>query len=292
MILTSSKLDEKDTREMTNKLKEVDGVKSVLNLENLVPENVPLEALPDQALEVLKSDKWELTLAVSEYKTASDEIAKQITEIGEIIKSYDETSLLIGESSLTQDMINLTSSDFQVVNTISIIAIFIIIAIVTRSLSLPVILITVIEFAIFVNLAISYYTGTSLSFIAPICISTIQLGATVDYAILMTTRYKRERLAGKDKKLAAKIALKTSIPSIIVSGAVLFAATIGVAVYSRADMISSLTMLMARGAIISIFAVPMFLPALLILADPLIIRTTIGMKKLTKGTKNEKKLKV
>jgi predicted RND superfamily exporter protein len=270
---------------MTNKLKEVDGVKSVLNLENLVPENVPLEALPDQALEVLKSDKWELTLAVSEYKTASDEIAKQITEIGEIIKSYDETSLLIGESSLTQDMINLTSSDFQVVNTISIIAIFIIIAIVTRSLSLPVILITVIEFAIFVNLAISYYTGTSLSFIAPICISTIQLGATVDYAILMTTRYNRERLNGKDKKAAAKEALVTSIPSILVSGTVLFAATIGVAVYSRANLISSLCMLLARGAVISIIVVPTVLAPMLMFFDPLIIRTTVGMKKLVKGAK-------
>jgi predicted RND superfamily exporter protein len=285
MILTSSKLDEKDTREMTSKLKEVDGVKSVLNLENIVPENVPFEVLPDQILEVFKSDKWELTLAVSEYKTASDEIAKQITEIGGIIKSYDETALLIGESSLTQDMINLTSSDFQVVNTISIIAIFIIIAIVTRSLSLPVILITVIEFAIFVNLAISYYTGTSLSFIAPICISTIQLGATVDYAILMTTRYNRERLNGKDKKAAAKEALVTSIPSILVSGTVLFAATIGVAVYSRANLISSLCMLLARGAVISIIVVPTVLAAMLMFFDPFIIRTTVGMKKLVKGAK-------
>lgn len=285
MILTNSKLDEKNTREMTNKLKEVDGVKSVLNLENIVPENVPLEVLPDQILEVFKSDKWELTLAVSEYKTASDEIAKQITEIGEIIKSYDETALLIGESSLTQDMINLTSSDFQVVNTISIIAIFIIIAIVTRSLSLPVILITVIEFAIFINLAISYYTGTSLSFIAPICISTIQLGATVDYAILMTTRYNRERLNGKDKKAAAKEALVTSIPSILVSGTVLFAATIGVAVYSRANLISSLCMLLARGAVISIIVVPTVLAPMLMFFDPFIIRTTVGMKKLVKGAK-------
>jgi predicted RND superfamily exporter protein len=168
------------------------------------------------------------------------------------------------------------------VNTVSIIAIFIIILIVTRSISLPVILISVIESAIFINLGLSHFIGERLSFIAPIAISTIQLGATVDYAILMTTRYNRERLAGKDKKQAAKIALRTSIPSIIISGTVLFAATVGVAIYSKADMISSLTMLMARGAIISIFAVPCFLPPLLILADPIIIRTTIGMKKLTK----------
>lgn len=285
MILSDSKLDEEKAREMTAKLKNVDGIKSVLSLENLVPENVPFEALPNQAIEIFKSDKWELSLAVSEYKTATDEIAKQITEINEIIKSYDETALLIGESSLTQDMINVTSSDFQVVNTISIVAIFLIIAVVTRSLSLPIILIVVIEFAIFINLAISYYTGTTLSFIAPICISTIQLGATVDYAILMTTRYNRERLDGKDKKAAAKEALTTSIPSIVVSGTVLFAATIGVAVYSRASLINSLCMLLARGAVISIIVVPAVLAPMLMFFDPFIIRTTIGMKKLVKRSK-------
>ena len=180
-------------------------------------------------------------------------------------------------------MINLTSTDFQVVNTISIVAIFIIIAIVTKSLSLPFLLIAVIESAIFINLGLPFYTNTRLSFITPICISTIQLGATVDYAILLTTRYKYERLNGRNSRKAAFIAIKTSLPSIIVSGAVLFAATIGVAVYSRADMISSLTLLMARGAIISIILVPTILPSLLILADPLIIRTTLGMKQLTKG---------
>ena len=181
-------------------------------------------------------------------------------------------------------MIRLTSVDFQVVNTISIIAIFIIIAIVTNSISLPFILIAVIESAIFINLGLPFYTGTRLSFITPICISTIQLGATVDYAILLTTRYKRERLNGRNSKKAAFISTKTSLPSIIVSGAVLFAATIGVAIYSKADMISSMCMLMARGAIISIILVPTILPSLLILTDPLIIRTTLKMKKLTKGT--------
>lgn len=219
---------------------------------------------------------------VSEYKTATDEIATQIKDINNIIKKYDEKALLVSESSSTQDMIDLTSVDFQVVNAISIAAIFVIIAIVTKSISLPFILISVIESVIFINLGICAFTGERLAFITPICISTIQLGATIDYAILMTTRYKRERLDGKDKKSAAIIALKTSIPSIIISGAVLFAATIGVAVYSRADIISSICMLMSRGAVISIIAVPAFLAPMLVFTDPLIIRTTLGMKKLIK----------
>ena len=288
MILSRADLDEDKAREMTDKLKEVDGIKSVLNLESMLPENIPPEVLPDEAISIFKSEKWELTLAVSKYRTATDDMAKQIAEMKDIIKSYDESALLIGEAGCTQDMIELTSSDFQVVNTISIIAIFIIIAVVTRSISLPIILIVVIEFAIFINLAISYFTGTSLLFIAPICISTIQLGATVDYAILMTTRYNRERLDGKDKKAAAKEALVTSIPSILVSGTVLFAATIGVAIISSADLVSSLCMLLARGAVISIIVVPTVLAPMLMFFDPFIIRTTMGMKQLVKGVKNEK----
>ena len=283
MILSDAHLSTDSALAMTNELKNIAGVKSVLNLESIIGNQVPTEILPAEILNILKSENYELTLVISEYRTATPEIAKQINDINQIIKSHDASALLVGESSLTQDMINLTSVDFQVVNTISIIAIFIIIAIVTKSISLPFILIAVIESAIFVNLGLCHFTGTQLSFITPICISTIQLGATVDYAILMTTRYNRERLSGKDKRKAAKISIKTSLPSIIVSGTVLFAATIGVAIYSQADMISSMCMLMARGAIISIFIVPTFLPSLLILADPLIIRTTIGMKKLTKG---------
>ena len=282
MILSRADLSEADAHAMTTAIKNTPGIKTVLNLETLVGENAPLEILPDSAINILKGDKWELTLAISEYQTATDEIAEQISSLNSIIKSYDESALLIGESSCTQDMINLTSTDFQVVNTISIIAIFIIIAIVTKSISLPVVLIILIETAIFINLAISYYTNTSLSFVAPICISTIQLGATVDYAILMTTRYKRERLNGKTSKEAAKIALETSISSIIISGAVLFAATIGVAIYSRAALVSSICMLLARGAIISIIVVPLFLPPLLILSDPLVIHTTLDMKKIVK----------
>ncbi len=284
MILTDANLDETKARVMTTELENVAGVKSVLNLEALVPDTVPLEALPDSVVNVLKSDNWELTLVISEYATATDEIGVQIDSINQIIKSYDNTALLVGEASTTQDMIKLTSVDFQVVNAVSIVAIFVIIMIVTKSFTLPFILIAVIESAVFVNLGLPFYTGDQLSFITPICISTIQLGATVDYAILLTTRYLRERLDGKDKKQAAAIAIRTSVPSILVSGLGLFAATFGVALYSNVDMIGSMCMLMARGAIISMAAVIFALPSLLIFADPLVIRTTIGMKKLTKGT--------
>ena len=282
MTLTSSALDQHTVYNMTEELRNISGIKSVLNLESVLGTEIPLEILPTSIVDVARSDKWELTILLSEYRTATDEIAIQIKDINTTIKKYDKNALLVSESSSTQDMINLTSTDFEVVNIISIVAIFIIIAIVTRSASLPFILIIVIEAAIFINLGLSYFLGERLSFITPICISTIQLGATIDYAILMTTRYKRERLEGQDKKSAAIIALKTSIPSIIISGAVLFAATIGVAVYSRADMISSMCMLMARGAVISIFAVPLFLAPMLIITDPLVIRTTLGMKKLIK----------
>ena len=284
MILTDAHLSQEKDLEMVEKLSNVAGVKSVLSLASFTNDYIPYEMLPSEVTDILKSDKWELSLVISEYKTATNEIATQINDINTIIKSYDEHALLIGESSTTQDMIELTSVDFQVVNTISIVAIFIIIAIVTGSASLPFLLIAVIESAIFVNLGLPFYTGGRLSFITPICISTIQLGATVDYAILMTTRYKRERLNGKDKKSAALVAITTSAPSIIVSGLGLFAATFGVSLYSNVDMIGSMCMLMARGAIISIVAVIGFLPPLFIFADPVIIRTTKGMKKLTKET--------
>lgn len=285
MLLTDANLSTDNILNLTNDLKNIDGIESVLNLEQILGNQIPAEILPESVVDIAHSNEHELTLAISKYKTASDEMTTQINAISDTLKKYDDTTFLVGEASLTQDMINLTSHDFQVVNLISIIAIFLIIAIVTGSISLPVILIAVIESAIFINLGLPFYTGDQLSFITPICISTIQLGATVDYAILLTTRYKRERLNGRNNKTAAFIAVKTSLPSIIVSGAVLFAATIGVAIYSRADMISSMCMLLARGAIISIVLVPTILPSLLIFADPLIIRTTLGMKKLTKGTK-------
>ena len=284
MILTDANLDTNKITSLTHDLESIDGIKSVLNLEQLLGDQIPAEILPESVVNLTRSDQHELTLAISEYQTASSEMTEQINAMNDVLKKYDDSAFLVGEASLTQDMINLTSHDFQVVNIISIVAIFLIIALVTGSISLPVILIAVIESAIFINLGLPFYTGDQLSFITPICISTIQLGATVDYAILLTTRYKRERLNGRNNKTAAFIAAKTSLPSIIVSGAVLFAATIGVAIYSRADMISSMCMLLARGAIISIVLVPTILPSLLIFADPLIIRTTMGMKKLTKGT--------
>lgn len=282
MVLSSSKLDQATVINMTDELNNIPGIETILNLEAALGKDIPMEILPSSIVEIARSDKWELTIMISEYRTASDEVAEQIKSINDIIKKYDSSALLVSEASSTQDMIDLTSVDFQVVNIISIVAIFIIIAIVTGSASLPFILIIVIESAIFINLGLSHFLGQKLAFITPICISTIQLGATIDYAILMTTRYKRERLAGKDKKAAAVIALKTSIPSIIISGAVLFAATIGVAVYSRADIISSICMLMARGAVISVFVIPLFLAPMLILTDPIVIRTTLGMKKLIK----------
>ena len=282
MILANANLSQAEASQMSQELQQIDGIKSVLGLETLLGNRMPAEVLPEELTSLLESEHYKMLLAVSEHHTATPEMTAEIEAINKTIKSYDNGALLVGEAGLTEDLIEVTSNDFAIVNAVSIIAIFIIILIVTRSISLPVILITVIESAIFINLGLSHFIGERLSFIAPIAISTIQLGATVDYAILMTTRYNRERLEGKDKKEAARIALKTSIPSIIISGTVLFAATVGVAIYSRADMISSLTMLMARGAIISIFAVPCFLPPLLILADPIIIRTTIGMRKLTK----------
>jgi Predicted exporters of the RND superfamily len=219
-----------------------------------------------------------LLLINSEYKVASDDVNNQINELNTILKKYDPNGLLIGEAPCMKDMIETTDRDFRVVNTVSILAIFIIIAIVEKSLSLPFILISVIELAIFINLGLPHYMGQSLPFIAPICISTIQLGATVDYAILMTTRYKKERYEGKSKRDAVSIALGTSIPSIIVSGMGLFAATFGVALYTDIDIIGSMCMLMARGAVISMLCVIFILPALLMLCDKVIRVTSLGFK--------------
>ncbi len=278
MLLVDAGLAAKDVRTMSEEMERVDGVKYVLGLESLVGSRIPEEVLPESVTGLLKSDKWELLLINSEYKVASDEVSRQIDELNEILKKYDKNGMLIGEAPCTKDMIDTTSHDFKVVNAVSIIAIFVIIALVEKSVSLPFILISVIELAIFINLGMPHYLGQSLPFIAPICISTIQLGATVDYAILMTTRYKKERIAGMKKKQAVQTALATSVPSIVVSGMGLFAATFGVAVYSDIDMIGSMCMLMARGAIISMFAVVLILPALLMLCDRLICFTTLGMR--------------
>lgn len=276
MALINSKTESKYVHSLISDMKKVKGVKYVLGLESLIGSRIPEEMIPESVNEVLKSDNWELLIINSEYRPATDEVSAQIKSLNSIIKKYDSKGMLIGESSCVNDMIDVTGVDFRVVNLISIIAIFIIIAIVEKSISLPVILVAVIEFAIFMNLGLPHYLGDSLPFIAPICISTIQLGATVDYAILMTTRYKKERSLGNDKKSAIVTALQTSIPSIVVSALGLFAATIGVAIYSDVDMIGSLCALMARGAIISLLCVILVLPAMFMLFDKVIAKTTIG----------------
>lgn len=289
MLLVDASLPSKQVRSMISDMEQVDGVKYVLGLESVVGVGVPEEILPDSVRSILKSDKWELLLINSEYKVASDEVNAQIDSLNAILKKYDPTGMLIGEAPCMKDMIETTDHDFKVVNAVSILAIFLIILLVERSISLPFLLIAVIELAIFINLGLPHFLGQSLPFIAPICISTIQLGATVDYAILMTTRYKAERLAGKEKRPAVITALSTSIPSIIVSGMGLFAATFGVAIYSDIDIISSMCMLMARGAIVSMLCVILILPALLLLCDRLVCATTLGMRHCNHSRKHAKK---
>ena len=281
MLLVDSSLSPSEVRQMAKDMEKVPGVKYVLGLESVLGAEVPEELLPEELVSTLKSGRSELLLVNSEYKVASDEVDGQIDSLNAILKRYDPSGMLIGEAPCMKDMIETTDHDFKVVNAVSIAAIFIIIAIVEKSISLPFILIAVIELAIFINLGLPHYLGQSLPFIAPICISTIQLGATVDYAILMTTRYKAERRT-KSSKESAAAALAVSLPSIIVSGCGLFAATFGVAVYSDMDIISSMCMLMARGAIISLLMVAFILPAMLILCDKVIIATTLDMRKNVK----------
>lgn len=289
MVLVDANLDQKSVKNMMKEMEEVNGVKYVLGLESVIGSRVPEEVIPDSIKGILKSDKWELLLINSEYKVASDNVNTQIDELNAVLKKYDQKGMLIGEAPCMKDMIETTDRDFKVVNAVSIVAIFVIIALVEKSISLPFILIAVIELAIFINLGLPHYLGQSLPFIAPICISTIQLGATVDYAILMTTRYKSERLLGNDKRKSVTTALATSIPSILISGMGLFAATFGVAVYSDIDIISSMCMLMARGAVVSMVCVIFILPALLMLCDKLVCKTTLGMTHIGKKAKTEVK---
>ena len=287
MLLVDAGLPTRDIRSMVREMEQVDGVKYVLGLESVVGPLVPEEILPDSIRSTLEDDQWKLMLINSEYKVASDAVSDQLDSLNAILKKYDDTGMLIGEAPCMKDMIDTTGHDFQVVNAVSIVAIFVIIALVEKSFSLPFVLIAVIELAVFINLGLPHYMGQSLPFIAPICISTIQLGATVDYAILMTTRYKSERLGGVERKAAVYNALRTSAPSVIVSGMGLFAATFGVAIYSNIDIVGSMCMLMARGAIISVVLVLLMLPALLILCDGLICKTTIGMTHLSGHKKQE-----
>lgn len=279
MLLVDASLPSKEVKTMMREMEQVDGVAYVLGLESVVGSLVPEEVIPDSIEQMLQSDRWELLLINSQYKVASSAVNSQIDQLNGVLKQHDPSGMLIGEGPCTKDMIEITDHDFKVVNAVSIIAIFVIIALVEKSLSLPVILVAVIECAIFINLGLPAYTHTSLPFIAPICISTIQLGATVDYAILMTTRYKTERYVGRDKRTAVANALAASIPSIVVSAMGLFAATFGVALYSDIDMISSLCSLMARGAIVSMLCVIFILPAMFMLLDKVICLTSLGFGK-------------
>lgn len=279
MLLVDADMKPKEVNSMLDEMGKVDGVSFSMSLDTLIGPSIPREMVPDSVTKILKSDKWQLMLVGSEYKVASDEENAQIDELSKILKSYDKDGMLIGEAAATKDLIDITDHDFKVVNVVSIAAIFIIILIALRSVSLPIILVAVIEFAITVNVGVPCFTNTTIPFIASVVIGTIQLGATVDYAILMTTRYKTERNAGKDKHEAVTIALTTSMKSIMVSALGFFASTFGVGVYSSVDMISQLCTLMSRGAIISMITVICILPSMLMLFDKVIINTTMGMKK-------------
>ena len=287
MVLVDSKLSPKTVKSMMNEMEQIDGVKYVLGLESVIGSRVPEEILPDSIRSITESDRWELLLINSEYKAASDKVNLQIEQLNTVLKEYDENGMVIGEAPCMKDMIETTDRDFAVVTAVSVIAIFLIIMLVEKSISLPFILIAGIEVGIFINLGLPHYLGQSMAFITPICISTIQLGATVDYAILMTTRYKSERISGADKKTAVWTAIYTSVPSIIVSGMGLFAATFGVALYSDIEIISSMCMLMARGAVISMLLVIFVLPAMFMLFDRIICKTTLGMNKIKSGKKSE-----
>ena len=279
MLLVDADMEPKEVNSMLDEMGKVDGVSFSMSLDTLIGPSIPREIVPESVTKILKSDKWQLMLIGSEYKVASDEENAQIDELSKILKSYDKDGMLIGEAAATKDLIDITDHDFKVVNIVSIAAIFIIILIALRSVSLPIILVAVIEFAITVNMGVPCFTNTTIPFIASVVIGTIQLGATVDYAILMTTRYKTERNAGKDKHEAVTIALSTSMKSIMVSALGFFASTFGVGVYSSVDMISQLCTLMSRGAIISMITVICILPSMLMLFDKVIINTTMGIKK-------------
>ena len=276
MILVDSDIESSKVSAMCDEMKKVDGVKSVIGIDALLGPGIPREVLPEKITNALVSKDWELMLINSEYPTASDEVNRQVTELGNILHRYDKNGMLIGEAPCTLDLIRITDHDFRVVNWASIGLIFIIIFFVFKSLSLPVLLVLVIEFAIFINMGIPGFTGTELPFVASVVIGTIQLGSTVDYAILMTSRYQTERAAGNTKEEAVMIAHKTSFTSIIVSAFSFFAATFGVGLYSNISMISSLCLLMARGALISMATVLIVLPSVLLFMDPVIVRTSIG----------------
>ncbi len=276
LLLTDADMDAKTARRMMQEIQDVDGVQFTLGFNSLVGPAIPEEAVPAKLRSILKSDQWQLMLIGSEYKVASDAVNTQIEQLNRIVTKYDRDSLLIGEAPATKDLIEITDRDFKIVSILSIAVIFLIIALNFKSVTLPVILVSVIELAIMINLGLAYYMQTSLPFIASVVIGTIQLGATVDYAILMTTRYRTERSSGKEKKEAVGIALKTSVQSVVTSALGFFAATVGVGIYSQIGMISSLCMLLARGALISMVVVIAVLPSMFLLLDKIICRTSAG----------------
>lgn len=285
MLLVDSSVPSHDVSRMLKEIENIDGVKWALGIDKLVGPGIPADMLPSDVTEMLKTDKYQLIMINSIYKVASDEVNAQVDAINAATEKYDKDALLVGEAPLTKDLIDITDHDFKMVSIVSIGVIFMIILLLFRSISLPVILVGVIEFAIFVNMGIPFYTGTTLPFVASIVIGTIQLGATVDYAILMTTRYKRERSRGAGKYDAVTTAHQASAQSIIVSALSFFAATFGVGMYSNIDMISSLCILMARGAIISMLVVVFILPSMFMIFDKVIVKTSSGF--LPKGEKNE-----
>ena len=276
MVLLDANTPTKDVVKMTKEMEKVDGVKAVLGLDSIVGSTIPKDMLPDQIREVFESGKYKMLLIMSEYKVASDEVNEQCDTLKQMVKDCDENGMLIGEAPCTKDLIEITDEDFKMVSAVSIGVIFIIIAFVFKSISLPIILVAVIEFAIFINMGIPTYTKTAIPFIASIVIGTIQLGATVDYAILMTNKYKRARHNGLAKKEAVIEGMKGSVQSIVVSALSFFAATFGVGMYSNIDMISSLCTLMARGALISMVVVILLLPTMFMIFDKVIIHTSAG----------------
>ena len=279
ICLVDSSLPAKDVAHMIDEFNEIDGVKATLGIESVLGAGFPTQMLPSDLVSVVKNDQYELLMISSEYAVASDEVNAQCEKLQKILDKYDQNGMLIGEAPCTKDLIEITDEDFKRVSAVSILAIFFIILIVFKSISLPVILVSVIEFAIFINMGIPTYTGTVLPFIASIVIGTIQLGATVDYAILMTNKYKNYRHDGLEKKEAVRLALEGSIQSVMVSAFSFFAATFGVGIYSNIDMISSLCVLMSRGAIISMLVVIFVLPSMFLVFDKLIVSSSVGFKK-------------
>ena len=283
MVLIDKNLPAKDTKELLDRLEQVEGVSFALGMDSVVGPLIPEDLLPDGVKNKLSGENWKMLMISSIYQVATDEVNTQCEELESIIKSYDPHGMLIGEAAATKDLVRITNRDFNVVSIISIGAIFILILFVLKSALLPVLLVLVIELAIYVNMAVSFYSGTTLPFIASVCVGTIQLGATVDYAILMTTSYIKERKDGHGKKEAVQIALSTSINSIFSSALGFFAATVGVGFYSDVDLIGAICMLLSRGALLSMVIVIVMLPTSFLLFDRMICKTTVGMSRLERG---------